>query len=78
MNLVNTVNRKADSGELRLALAGMSANVIESLVRSGLRRRRLQSRYIDTEEVRAALTRAAWPEDEIEFALYRETPKETL
>lgn len=69
--VVTAVNRKAESGELRLALAGLPANVIESLVCSGLRRRRLQSRYINTDEVQEALKRANWPDDEIEFALYR-------
>ena len=70
---VNTVNRKADSGELRHALKDLPANVAETLVRAALRRRKLESRWIKTEEVKAALERAGWPQDEIEFALYRET-----
>lgn len=68
---INTVNRKAESGELRLALSGLPSNVVESLVRAGVRKRKLHNRFVDSGDVRAALKRAGWPDDEIDYALYR-------
>lgn len=73
-NCRNEVNAKVDNGELRQALSHSSfitSNAQESLVRQGCDRKSLRGQFVNSGEVRNALNRGGWSENQIDFAFYR-------
>jgi pyruvate/oxaloacetate carboxyltransferase len=68
------VNAKVDNGLLRNALNRSHAITVraeDSMVRQACDRRSLRGRFVESGEVRDALSYAGWSQNHIDFLLYR-------
>ena len=73
-NCRNEVNAKVDNGELSSAFSRSSfitERARESMTRQACDRKSLRGRFVDDGETRAALSRAGWSDNHIDFLLYR-------